>query len=53
MLSRKGLVDSNKQPGSRHQIQALYSINGKGRFYLMQAVIKNGIDMIKAFEKSH
>lgn len=51
MLLAKGLVDSLKQHRtSRNQVRTLYSINGKGIFYLTQALRPDGITKIKAFE---
>jgi hypothetical protein len=54
ILVLKGLIDSVKQIGSSgNQARALYSINGKGNFYLTQAVSPNGIGIIKALERSN
>lgn len=50
LLLHKGLIDSVKQPGPRNRAMALYSINGKGTFYLTQALRPNGVALIKAFE---
>jgi DNA-binding MarR family transcriptional regulator len=49
-LSRRGLIDFVEHQGPRNQVRALYSINGKGSFYLTRALLPNGIRMIKAFE---
>lgn len=50
VLSLKGLVDSVEQRGPRNQVRVLYTVNGKGSFYLTNALSPNGISMIKAFE---
>lgn len=51
ILMQKGLIDSVEQRGSRNQVRALYTVNGKGSFYLGQALKSNGIMVIKAFER--
>lgn len=50
LVSRKGLVDSVEQRGPRNQVRALYTVNGKGSFYLKQALMPNGIRTVRAFE---
>lgn len=50
ILSRRGLVDSVEQRRRRNLAQKLYTVNGKGTFYLTQALRPNGVSMIKAFE---
>lgn len=49
----QGLIDSIKHPASLgRQGRALYTINGKGAFYLTQALMPNGISLIKALDRS-
>lgn len=50
LLLRKRLIDSVEQRGPRNQVRTLYAVNGKGSFYLTQALRPNGLSMIKALE---
>jgi DNA-binding PadR family transcriptional regulator len=51
MLLRKGLVDSVEQRGPCNHVRTLYALNGKGAFYLTQALRPNGVSMIKTLLK--
>jgi hypothetical protein len=50
ILTQRGLIDSVQQRISPNQKRALYAVNGKGRFYLTQALTANGVRTIKAYE---
>jgi DNA-binding MarR family transcriptional regulator len=52
LLLHKGLITSVKQRGTRNQVRALYSVNGRALFWLQQSFKPNGIALIKAFERT-
>jgi hypothetical protein len=51
-LRSKHLVDCAAQARcASHKARVIYSINGKGTFYLTQLFVPNGVNTIKAFER--